>query len=674
MIPFPHYGDFTAFTPVVPELYWNVYSAEERVKALCMEWVKLTAYTQALADTVNEQYDDLKADIQERYDALDAAVQNIDDVVTDMNERFPELVNEQVNVEIRRLVNSGEFAEMLQAAIDEYWTEYEQRIIGVETGLTTLSGELTTERNARIAEDSSIRSDFADDIDKYSYAKNNVIYYGADPTGNADSTSAIQNCINANNGSTIYMSPGTYKISSTIELPFDMGKHVSINGLGSELVAADDFSEFFKVGSIRTDTIQNWAGFDTSTIENITLRANEHTINAGIDIVNGFKDLHIVNVCIHGVLNGIVIGHASGDFFEKTPNDTLIDRCLIYGKGSEYNGIGVYSYGTDNYMSDTRIYGFATCIHVAGTITAINTHGLLRWKNQDASGAPWPINSEEWLTHYNNTNFIVAETGCRFVNCYADSMFTVVKGTTTGIIELVNQVYYNPRPNVGFRIFDFSKTTSFNLILTSSNLILPTGSVPNGVERTGLISNGINVRTNVLKLEDTSVTLRALSFNDPLACARNAARSTMAVSSQELNTWYVAGIIPYAGGLLGRNTKAINLSAPGYIATLYYSAAANGSAPARLTLDKHLSLSERYDIGIYAFLNELTNTYSHLLCFRIKTDTGESCGITIDDVVTNTPISALHSQATPYDSDITGTYGKLVDMIPGANITDFVTM
>lgn len=156
MIPFPHYGDFTAFTPVVPELYWNVYSAEERVKALCMEWVKLTAYTQALADTVNEQYDDLKADIQARYDALDAAVQNIDNVVTDMNERFPELVNEQVNIEIRRLITSGEFAEMLQAAIDEYWTQYGQRLSNVETDVQTLSGDLTTERNARIAADGSL--------------------------------------------------------------------------------------------------------------------------------------------------------------------------------------------------------------------------------------------------------------------------------------------------------------------------------------------------------------------------------------------------------------------------------------------------------------------------------------------------------------------------------------
>jgi hypothetical protein len=122
MYPFPHYGDFTAFTPVVPELYWNVYSAEERIKALCMEWVKLTAFTDAMVDTVNEQYSDLKADIQARYDALDAAVQNIDDVVTDMNERFPQLVNEQVNAEIRRLITSGEFQDILQAAVDEYWT------------------------------------------------------------------------------------------------------------------------------------------------------------------------------------------------------------------------------------------------------------------------------------------------------------------------------------------------------------------------------------------------------------------------------------------------------------------------------------------------------------------------------------------------------------------------
>lgn len=51
--PLPPFCGFTDFTPTVPALYWDVYSSEQRIKSLCMEYAKLVAYVSAMADTLN---------------------------------------------------------------------------------------------------------------------------------------------------------------------------------------------------------------------------------------------------------------------------------------------------------------------------------------------------------------------------------------------------------------------------------------------------------------------------------------------------------------------------------------------------------------------------------------------------------------------------------------------
>lgn len=50
----PPYWGWTAYTPVIPKLYWDVYSQEERIKRLCMEYDKLTHYASTIAEQVNE--------------------------------------------------------------------------------------------------------------------------------------------------------------------------------------------------------------------------------------------------------------------------------------------------------------------------------------------------------------------------------------------------------------------------------------------------------------------------------------------------------------------------------------------------------------------------------------------------------------------------------------------
>lgn len=50
---FPLYNAFTNFTPVIPKFYWDVYSQEERIKAICKELDKICAYANALGIQLN---------------------------------------------------------------------------------------------------------------------------------------------------------------------------------------------------------------------------------------------------------------------------------------------------------------------------------------------------------------------------------------------------------------------------------------------------------------------------------------------------------------------------------------------------------------------------------------------------------------------------------------------
>lgn len=48
----PFYG-WTQFTPALPSFYWDVYSAEERIKKMCLEIHKLCEYVNMLGDNIN---------------------------------------------------------------------------------------------------------------------------------------------------------------------------------------------------------------------------------------------------------------------------------------------------------------------------------------------------------------------------------------------------------------------------------------------------------------------------------------------------------------------------------------------------------------------------------------------------------------------------------------------
>lgn len=86
-IPIPPFLYFTAFTPAVPNLYWDVYSEEQRYFALCEQFHKLVCYANTIAERLNaitDEYEqaiaDFKKEVQAQLDAQQTAFENALDV------------------------------------------------------------------------------------------------------------------------------------------------------------------------------------------------------------------------------------------------------------------------------------------------------------------------------------------------------------------------------------------------------------------------------------------------------------------------------------------------------------------------------------------------------------------------------------------------------------------
>lgn len=73
---FPIYSGWTQYTPVIPKLYWDVYSAEQRMKQLCMQFDKVESYLDYIADTLNEWDIEFTEAIEEEFAKLWHAVDN----------------------------------------------------------------------------------------------------------------------------------------------------------------------------------------------------------------------------------------------------------------------------------------------------------------------------------------------------------------------------------------------------------------------------------------------------------------------------------------------------------------------------------------------------------------------------------------------------------------------
>ena len=63
----PPYSAFTQYTPALPQFYWDVYSAEQRIKHICFEIDKIINYADSLGVQLNVTHDDV-AELQQEFE------------------------------------------------------------------------------------------------------------------------------------------------------------------------------------------------------------------------------------------------------------------------------------------------------------------------------------------------------------------------------------------------------------------------------------------------------------------------------------------------------------------------------------------------------------------------------------------------------------------------------
>ena len=156
---------------------------------------------------------------------------------------------------------------------------------------------------------------------------NVVTMFGADPTGVADSTTAIQNAINAlpATGGVVYLPAGTYEVSSTLTAP----PPVRIIG------ASKDQVTFNFTGSgdcLRVHTTTSLAGYAKAILEGFTIDGTHASAgSAGLhygDTIQGHLDIAVNNFQGAG---------SKGVWFDNQYNYTEMTTGRLYVKANTVN-------------------------------------------------------------------------------------------------------------------------------------------------------------------------------------------------------------------------------------------------------------------------------------------------------------------------------------------------
>lgn len=143
-------------TPVIPQFYWNVYSAEQRIKQICLEIGRIQEYLNYFAAHYNKMSGYLNKRIDKLTAAMYAEVERLDKAIEEENKArklADELLQKGLDAEIAR-AKAAEI--VLQQNIDANTTlieDEEKRAKDAEEKLTT---DLHDETAARIAEDKKI--------------------------------------------------------------------------------------------------------------------------------------------------------------------------------------------------------------------------------------------------------------------------------------------------------------------------------------------------------------------------------------------------------------------------------------------------------------------------------------------------------------------------------------
>lgn len=117
----PLYQAFTQYTPVIPKMYWDVYSQEERIKAICKHIDKLVAYANSLGIQINANTEEIAKLIAEfdefKSGAYDEYYQQVIDKWVDDN--MEAIISRAVRMVFFGLTSNGYFC----AYIPSSWSD-----------------------------------------------------------------------------------------------------------------------------------------------------------------------------------------------------------------------------------------------------------------------------------------------------------------------------------------------------------------------------------------------------------------------------------------------------------------------------------------------------------------------------------------------------------------------
>lgn len=108
---FPIYSGWTQYTPVIPKLYWDVYSAEQRMKQLCMSFDKVEHYLDYIANMMNEWNLEFSEELEAELAKMWEEVHNgYKDAISDwMVNDLPEIISAAMKMVFFGLTQDGYF-------------------------------------------------------------------------------------------------------------------------------------------------------------------------------------------------------------------------------------------------------------------------------------------------------------------------------------------------------------------------------------------------------------------------------------------------------------------------------------------------------------------------------------------------------------------------------------
>lgn len=264
----------------------------------------------------------------------------------------------------------------------------------------------------------------------------NVIDYGADPTGVADSTAAIQAALNSSIG-TVFFPQGTYKTTAPIDLP-DFKTLVGVGGYAGSLINGTHAGALFQHAFLRFCTVRDMAftGAGCTAFLQTSFGAN-YNENFTVDNCHFYGQL---SECIYGNLIFAKITNSTFGFFGTVASA----HRHIVSLGSSTNSTN------ENFVSGNRFYralGNESVRFDSGTaLTFVNND----WESNQA--LPLRLNGifnvtvgpNNWFeANTNTTNEIEINIGAYVI----DSTPTVISGnqfvpsaSVTSLVKINNSI------------------------------------------------------------------------------------------------------------------------------------------------------------------------------------------------------------------------------------------